>query len=144
MSNYFVSTDKKLLNPALIHAFLTETYWAKGIPFENILKRIDNALCFGLYDSDKNQIGFARVITDSESFAYLADVFVLETHQGKGLSRVLMDYIMSYPDIKDLRRFMLGTRDAHFLYEKYGFNVVTYPQIWMEKVNLDVSKILIE
>ncbi len=97
-----------------------------------------------MYDSDKNQIGFARVITDSESFAYLADVFVLETHQGKGLSRILMDYIMSYPDIKDLRRFMLGTRDAHFLYEKYGFNVVAYPQIWMEKVNLDVYKILIE
>ncbi len=141
MGNFFVSTDKKLLNPTLIHAFLRESYWAKDIPFENILKRIDNALCFGLYDSDKNQIGFARVITDSESFAYLADVFVLETHQGKGLSRILMDYIMSYPDIKELRRFMLGTRDAHFLYEKYGFNVVAYPQIWMEKVNIDVYKI---
>lgn len=137
MDSFFISTDKNLLNPEVIHGFLSQSYWAKGIQMSSILKRIENSLCFGVYDADKNQMGFARVITDLESFAYLADVFILQEHQGKGLSRALMQYIVDYPDLKNLRRFMLATQDAHYLYEKFDFKPISRIENWMEKINLD-------
>ena len=135
---YNVSTDKTLLDPSVIHAFLTDSYWAKGIPLENVLKRIQNSLCFGVYDSDNNQVGFARVITDSESFAYLADVFILLSYRGQGLSKLLMTYIMAYPDLQNLRRFMLATVDAHLVYAPFGFEAIQRTERWMEKLNLTV------
>ena len=135
---YNVSTDKTLLDPSVIHAFLTDSYWAKGVPFENILKRIQNSLCFGVYYSEGNQVGFARVITDCESFAYLADVFILPPHRGQGLSKQLMNYIMAYPDLQNLKRFMLATVDAHLVYAPFGFEAIQRTERWMEKVDLTV------
>lgn len=137
-TNYIISTDKTLLDPSVIHAFLTDCYWAKGIPLENVLKRIQNSLCFGVYDSESNQVGFARVITDSESFAYLADVFILPAHRGQGLSKQLMTYIMAYPDLQNLKRFMLATVDAHTVYAPFGFEAIQRTERWMEKLNLTV------
>ncbi len=135
---FLFSTDKKLLDSQLIHSFLKNTYWAKGLPYENLLKRIKNSLCFGMYDMNKVQVGFARVITDYESFAYLADVFIMPEHQKKGLSKEFMAYIMSYPDLQNLRRFMLATQDAHGLYQQFGFSVLNNPEIWMEKTDLNI------
>ncbi len=137
-NHYNVSTDKTLLDPSVIHAFLTDCYWAKGIPYENVLKRIQNSLCFGVYDSNSHQVGFARIITDSESFAYLADVFILPSHRGQGLSKQLMTYIMAYPDLQNLKRFMLATVDAHLVYAPFGFQPIQHIERWMEKVNLTV------
>jgi GNAT superfamily N-acetyltransferase len=134
-----ISTDKSRLNPALIHAFLTESYWAKGISYERILKRIANSLCFGVYDErDGAQIGFARVITDYESFAYLADVFIVPSHRGQGLSKTLMQYIFTYPDLPPLRRWLLATADAHGLYAQFGFEPMQSVARWMEKTNLQI------
>lgn len=135
--SYLISTDKTLLNPFLIHQFLSNTYWAKGIPYENVLKRIENSLCFGVY-SEKKQIGFARVISDFESFAYLADVFIIEEHRGEGLSKLLMQTISTHENLQNLRRFMLATADAHGLYVQFGFKPIGKIDTWMEKVNLNI------
>ena len=137
----FISADKTLLTPSVIHGFLTDCYWAKGISLEKVLKRIDNSMCFGVYENG-NQVGFARVITDYESFAYLADVFILETHRGKGLSKLLMHDIMAHPDLQNLRRFMLATMDAHGLYTQFGFSLLQNEERWMEKRNLLTYQIM--
>ena len=137
-THFNISTDKTLLDPSVIHTFLTDCYWAKGIPYENVLKRLQNSLCFGVYDSEGNQVGFARVITDSESFAYLADVFILPSHRGQGLSKLLMTYIMAYPDLQNLKRFMLATVDAHMVYAPFGFEAIQRTERWMEKIDLTV------
>jgi GNAT superfamily N-acetyltransferase len=134
---YTISTDKALLDISLIHSFLSESYWAKGIPFANVQKRIENALCFGVY-TDGKQVGFARVISDFESFAYLADVFIIESHRGQGLSKILMSYIVAYPDLQNLRRFILATADAHGLYAQYDFKPIDNVPRWMEKTDLTV------
>ncbi len=140
-SHYNISADKTLLDPSVIHAFLTNCYWAKGIPFESVLKRIQNSICFGVYDSKGNQVGFARVITDCESFAYLADVFILPLHRGQGLSKQLMAYIMAYPDLQNLKRFMLATVDAHNVYAPFGFEAIQNTDRWMEKTHLNVYQL---
>ncbi|HEY6161635.1 MAG TPA: GNAT family N-acetyltransferase [Bacteroidia bacterium] len=132
---YSVSTDKALLNIPLIHEYLcNHSYWAKGRTPEQVKISIENSMCFGVYRG-KEQVGFARVITDKSTFAYLADVFILETHRGKGLSKSLMDEILRHPELQSLRRFMLATRDAHALYEKFGFKNITRPERWMEIFN---------
>ena len=119
--DYLISTDKAKLDIAFIHHFLsTESYWAKNIPIETVRKSIEGSLCFGLYSSGK-QIGFARVITDGATFGYLADVFIDSSHRGKGLSKWLMKTLMSHPDLQGLRRISLATKDAHSLYEQFGF-----------------------
>lgn len=140
-NSYNISTDKTLLNPSVIHAFLTDSYWAKGIPYDNVLKRLQNSLCFGVYDIKGNQVGFARVITDCESFAYLADVFILPAHRGRGLSKQLMAYIMAYPDLQNLKRFMLATVDAHTVYEPFGFQPIQHIERWMEKTFLNIYQL---
>ena len=140
-THYNISTDKTLLDPSVIHAFLTDSYWAKGILFENVLKRIENSLCFGVYDNDGNQVGFARVISDCESFAYLADVFILPVHRGQGLSKQLIAYIMAYPDLQNLKRFMLATVDAHTVYASFGFQPIQHTERWMEKTFLNVYQL---
>ncbi len=116
-----ISTDKCRLDVALIHDFLAKrSYWAHGIPLHVVQMSIDNALCFGMYQEGR-QIGFARVITDLATFAYLADVFIIEDHRGKGLGKALIKAILEHPDLKGLRMWLLGTRDAHELYRQFGF-----------------------
>lgn len=136
MSEYDISTDKSRLNIDVIHAFLTASYWAQGIPRSTVVQCIENSLCFGAYCGD-TQVGFARVISDFTTFAYLADVFVVEAHRGKGVSKLIMDEVIKHPQLQGLRRFVLGTRDAHGLYEKYGFTPLKAPDRWMEIHNPD-------
>jgi GNAT superfamily N-acetyltransferase len=129
---YSISTEKSLLQPNVIHAFLTKSYWAEGISLERVEKRIKHSLCFGVY-LDNQQVGFARLITDYDSFAYLADVFILENHRGKGLSKQLMTFILAYAEVQGLRRWLLATRDAHGLYAQFEFTPISIPERWMER-----------
>jgi len=129
---FTISTDKSRLDVAAIHDFLcNSSYWARNVPLPTVQKSIENSLCFGLYDGDR-QVGFARVITDYAVFAYLADVFILEAYRGRGLAKWLMACIVSYPELHDLRRWMLATKDAHGLYAQYGFNPLNKPERFME------------
>jgi GNAT superfamily N-acetyltransferase len=128
---YLVSTDKARLDLEMIHGFLKTSYWAAGIPAQAVRRSVENSLTFGLFRGDE-QVGFARVVTDYATFAYLADVFVLESYRGQGLGKWMMEVVFSYPELQDLRRWMLATRDAHGLYRKYGFAEPENPQIFME------------
>jgi len=128
---FTISTDRSKLDRETIHEFLTGSYWATGIPRDVVDRSIDGALCFGIYENGR-QVGFARVITDSATFAYLADVFVLESHRGRGLAAWLMECILAHPDLQGLRRWMLVTRDAHPLYRKSGFRDLAHPERIME------------
>lgn len=122
--DYFISDDPALLDIDIIHDFLSNrSYWAEGIPRGILEKSMANSLCFGLYKSGK-QIGFARLVTDKATFAYLADVFVLEEYRGKGLSKWLVELIQSHPEVQGFRRWMLMTRDAQGLYEQFGWTVL--------------------
>jgi GNAT superfamily N-acetyltransferase len=124
-NGYRISTDAGLLDIAIIHNYLAnESYWANNIPVEVVEQSINNSLCFGLYHN-LEQIGFARIITDKATFAYLADVFILEGHREKGLSKWLLTVIQAHPELQGLRRWMLGTRDAHGLYEQFGWSVLS-------------------
>jgi GNAT superfamily N-acetyltransferase len=134
-----ISTDPRRFDLDLIHSFLTNSYWAEGIPRDIVQKSIENSLCFGLYDQGK-QVGFARVITDRATFAYLADVFIVESHRGQGLSKRLMEAIVAHPDLQGLRRWSLITRDAHGLYEQFGFKPLPTPERWMEKHDPNVYR----
>ncbi|MBL8193625.1 MAG: GNAT family N-acetyltransferase [Blastocatellia bacterium] len=118
--NFMISTDKSKLDLSVIYVFLTKSYWATNIPIHIVKKSIENSLCFGVYDRGK-QVGFARVISDYATFAYIADVFILPENRGNGLSKFLMQTIKTHPELQNLRRWMLATRDAHTLYEKFGF-----------------------
>ena len=129
--NYLVSTDKSKLDIPVIHNFLTNCYWAKGIPLETVVKSIENSDCFGVYDSGK-LVGFARVISDRATIGYLGDVFILESHRGRGLSKWLMECIMKYPDFIGFRRWILLTKDAHELYRKFGYKNIESPEKYME------------
>ncbi len=132
VNGYLFSNDKLLLQPDVIHHYLSiESYWAQNISLELVLGTIEGSECFGIYHNNQ-QIGFARVITDGISFGYLADVFILKEHRGKGLSKELMTFIMNYQPFKKFRRFMLATRDAHDLYKQFGFTALSEPQRFME------------
>jgi GNAT superfamily N-acetyltransferase len=128
---FLISTDPARLDVAAIHAYLSRSYWAAGIPMAVVERSIHGALCFGVYADDR-QIGLARVITDRATFAYLADVYILESHRGHGLGKWLMSVIMAHPDLQGLRRFALATRDAHGLYARYGFTPLLAPERHME------------
>lgn len=127
----FISTDKSLLQIETIHSVLKESYWAKNIPVEILNRSIENSICFGVY-LEKEQIGFCRVITDKATFAYLADVFIVNDHRGKGYSKLLMKHVMEHPDLQGLRKFLLGTADAHGLYMQFGFKELAKPERMME------------
>src|SRR5215216_5389061 len=131
MSAYEISTDPARLDIAAIHAFLTQSYWSPGVPRSTVERAIANSLCFGAF-WQAEQVGFARVVTDRATFAYLCDVYVLEAHRGRGLAQQLMDHVMQHPDLQGLRRMMLATRDAHSLYAKYGFTPLAAPERMME------------
>lgn len=136
---FAITTETSFFNVEFIHAFLTQSYWAKNIPIETVQRSIDNSISFGVFHLGK-QIGFARVITDKATFAYLADVFIDEAYRGQGLSKWLMEEIMSHEDLQGLRRFMLATRDAHGLYTQFGFSPLTNADRWMQMHNPDVYK----
>lgn len=138
MSDFEISTDPNRLDVDVIYSFLSTSYWSAGIPREVVEKSINNSLCFGVYSPEGQQVGFARMITDKATFAYLADVFILEDFRGMGLSKRLMEFIFSYPELQGLRRMMLATRDAHSLYEKYGFTPLTNPDTFMQNWNPEV------
>jgi len=135
-----ISDDLKLLDRALIHRFLSErSYWAQGIPRETVDRAIDHSLCFGLYQ-DGRQTGFARVVTDTATFGWLADVFVVEDQRGRGLGKRLVAAVLAHPQLQSFRRFMLGTLDAHGLYEQFGFTPLKEVQRFMEIHRTDVYK----
>ncbi|MBC7829862.1 MAG: GNAT family N-acetyltransferase [Chitinophagaceae bacterium] len=138
--NYTISTDKNRLDVKYIHHYLsTQSYWAENIPVDVLKRSIAGSICFAIYIDDA-QIGFARVVTDTACFAYLADVFVDAGYRGRGLSKWLMESILSHPDLQGLRRFLLATRDAHGLYEQFGFSQLSFPEKWMHIHNADVYK----
>ena len=134
---FVVSCDPAKLDRPMIAEFLASTYWARGIPPEIVERSIDNALCFALLDGDR-QIGFARVISDYATFAYLGDVFVLPEFRGRGLAKWLMECVVNHPGLQSMRRWMLATRDAHGLYSQYGFTPLARPDIFMELHDPDV------
>jgi uncharacterized protein len=134
-----ISTDRALLNINAIHEFLAQSYWAAGVPRETVARAIANSLCFGAYDAG-NLVGFARVVSDYATYAYLADVFVIESYRGRGVSKALMAAVVAHPDLQGLRRWMLGTRDAHGLYRKFGFRSPKDPDRWMEIADPDVYR----
>jgi GNAT superfamily N-acetyltransferase len=138
---FLISTDPARLDLNVIHGFLTNCYWAKGIPREVVARSIEHALCFGVYDGNRAQVAFARVISDFATIAYIGDVFVLETFRGRGLGKWLMECITSHPALQDLRRWMLTTRDAHGLYSQVGFTPVKAPERFMEVHRPDVYQI---
>ena len=134
-NTFYISTDKSKLKADVIFDYLSnQSYWAKGRTKETIEISIANSLCFGVYSSNNKQVGFARVVTDYAVFAWLMDVFILPACQGKGLGKLLMSEIMSHKDLQALKRWGLGTTDAHGLYEKFGFKQLAKPQNMMEYV----------
>jgi len=153
--DFLVSTDPARLDLDVIHGFLTNCYWAKGIPREIVARSIEHSLCFGVYDeggeksqlsqktgrSGAPQVGFARVISDFATIAYLGDVFVLESHRGHGLGKWMMECVMQHPALQGLRRWILLTRDAHGLYTQFGFRPLKAPDRYMELHNPQVYEV---
>jgi GNAT superfamily N-acetyltransferase len=141
-NEFYITDNHGELNVPYIHRYLCDhSYWAAGIPIETVYRCIEGSICFGVFEkNNNNQIGFARVITDKASFGYLADVFIDESYRGLGLSTWLMSVILKHPGLQGLRRIMLGTRDAHSLYRKFGFTDLKNPERFMEIHNPDVYK----
>src|SRR6266496_38171 len=138
---FIISTDRARLDLGVIHNFLANCYWAKGIPREVVARSIEHSMCFGVYDSRGAQVGFARIVSDFATVAYLGDVFVLESHRGRGLSKWLMECITQHSALQNLRRWILLTRDAHGLYAQFGFTPVKSPERYMELHRPDVYEI---
>ncbi|MGZ3813554.1 MAG: GNAT family N-acetyltransferase [Mucilaginibacter sp.] len=129
---FLISTDKRLIDFETVHDYLSnESYWAKGIPAERLRNAIENSICFGVYYQGK-QAGFARVVTDMATFAYICDVFILPGYRHMGLSKWLMQTIKQHPELQGLRRWSLATADAHNLYTQFGFTALSKPDRWME------------
>jgi GNAT superfamily N-acetyltransferase len=130
---YSISTDRARLDVDLIHRYLsTSSYWAQGRPIEVVRRSIENSLAFGVYRGD-SQVGFARVITDYATFAWVADVFILEEHRGRGLAKWLMEVAVAHPDLQGFRRWLLATKDAQELYRRFGFEELKRPERFMER-----------
>lgn len=136
---YRISTSRSELDIHFIHSYLTRSYWSHGIPYDIVEKCIRHSLCFGLF-LDKKQVGFARLITDYTTYGYLADVFVIEEHQGKGLGKWLVECITTEPELQSLRRWGLATKDTHSLYQRYGFRRLENPDMFMEIHNPDIYR----
>ena len=128
-----ISTDKDRLDLGLIHSFLVEeSYWARERTLEETRTAIENSMCFGVFDGER-QVAFARVVSDKATFAYVGDVFVVEEYRGRGIGKMLMQEIVEHPELQGLRRWILATRDAHGLYEQFEFAPLRHPERWMEK-----------
>jgi GNAT superfamily N-acetyltransferase len=137
---YAISTDNNCLDISVIHDFVSnQSYWGQGRTIEVVKRSIDNSLNFGLYH-DADQVGFARVVTDYATFAWLADVFVLSAHRGGGLSKWLMEVILAHPQLQGFRRWVLATKDAHSLYERFGFIPLHRPERWMERPDINMQE----
>ena len=137
---YFISTDKKLIDFDVVHGYLSRSYWSENIPMDIVKNAAKHSVTFGIYLKPNQQIGYARVVTDQATFGYLADVFVLEEFRGNGLSKFLMECIMSIPEFKNLRTWLLATKDAHELYKKFGFNSPKFPDRIMQISRPDIYK----
>jgi N-acetylglutamate synthase-like GNAT family acetyltransferase len=143
---FTISTDKSKIDIDYVHGFLTQSYWSPGIRMETVKRAMENSLCFGIYHNDKQalptgrQVGYARMITDQATFAYLADVFIDENFRGKGLGKWLVKTILAHPGLQGLRRILLATRDAHSLYAQFGFTPFTNPERWMQIHTPDAYK----
>jgi GNAT superfamily N-acetyltransferase len=134
---FLISTDKSKLNIAVIHHYLsTASYWAKNIPLQKVQRSIEHSFCFGVYKNDE-QVGFARLITDYTTYAYLADVFILDEYRGMGLSKWLMQFITTNAEVRGLRRWMLATQDAHNLYTQFGFTPLDKPERVMQRRDIE-------
>jgi len=129
--DFRITTDSTEFNLNYIHQFLSHSYWAENIPLDTVKRSIEGSLSFGVFVNNQ-QIGFARVVTDHATFAYLADVFIDESYRGQGLSKWLMEVILQHPSLQGLRRILLATRDAHGLYAQFGFTALPEPQRWMQ------------
>jgi GNAT superfamily N-acetyltransferase len=131
---FSISTDKSKLDVGVIHEYLSErSYWAQGRPLDVVQKAIEHSVCFGVYDDDQ-QVGFARVVTDYATFAWLCDVFILESHRGRGLGKWLIACVVAHPDLRGFKNFLLATSDAHELYRRYGgFDSLEKPEKWMRR-----------
>ena len=137
-NDYSISTDRKKLDLKAVHNFLsTKAYWCLNIPYDTVKKATENSLNFGVYYNNQ-QVGYARVITDYSTIAYLGDVYILDEQRGKGLSKWLMETIMSHPELQGLRRWILLTGDAHGLYRQFGWTDIANPVLWMELHNKNV------
>ena len=136
-NNYIISTDKSKIDIDYVHRFLTRSYWSPGIHIQIVKKAMEGSLCFGIYEGDEQnqraerQVGYARMITDEATFAYLADVFIDEDYRGKGLGKWLIEMILAHPNLQGLRRILLATKDAHKLYEQCGFATISNPERYM-------------
>lgn len=140
-NGYIISTDKTKLDVDAIHHFLsTQAYWSLNIPRSTVLLSIENSMCFGIY-KENEQVGFARIITDHATIAYLGDVYVIEKERGNGLSKWLMETVMNHPELQGLRRWILLTGDAHELYRKFGWTDIADPTKWMELHNKNIYSI---
>jgi len=140
LDNFLITTDRSKMDIVAIHDFLSKySGWSDNIPFENVKISVDNSLNFGLFHDNK-QIGFARIISDFSTIAYLGDIYVLENYRGQGLSKKLMDAVMGHPNLQGLRRWILLTSTAEWLYEKYGFTKLPKPELYMELFNPNVYK----
>ena len=128
---YAITTDPQKIDLDAVHAFLSRSFWAEGIHKDTVARSLANSLCFGLFDGTA-QVGLARVVTDRATYAYLCDVYVLESHRGAGLGKWLIETVMAHPDLQGLRRFQLVTRDAHGLYSRHGFAAPAHPERHME------------
>jgi GNAT superfamily N-acetyltransferase len=137
--SFSISTDKSKLDISVIHSFLSRSYWSENIPVETVQKSIEGSMCFGVYDNNR-QVGFARMVTDNATFAYLADVFIIEEYRGQGLSKWMMEFILSHPELQGLRRVLLATRDAHSLYKQFGFTPINNPDSFMHIHNPGIYK----
>ena len=135
---FIISTDKSKLNSVLIHKYLNESsYWAQGRSFDKVNKSIENSLCFGVYDRNGHMAGFARVVTDYTTFGWVCDVFILDEYKGRGLGKWLIQTIVELPELYEMKRLILATRDAHELYKKYGgFQNMQSPERWMERLSV--------
>jgi|TARA_R110001583_G_scaffold126504_1_gene278064 GNAT superfamily N-acetyltransferase len=140
ISGYKISSETNDMDVSVIHGYISRSYWAENIPLRTMETAINNSLCFGVFTDSGNQVAFARMITDSATFAYLADVFVLEEHRGKGISKWIMKNIIDHPNLQGIRRMALATSDAHGLYEEFGFKALNSPESFMELHQPDVYK----
>ncbi len=137
---YHISSQVKDMDLSVIHGYLSHSYWAKNIPLNTMETAINNSLCFGVFTTSGSQVAFARMITDTATFAYLSDVFVLEEHRGKGISKWLMQEIIDHPKLQGIRRMALATSDAHGLYQQFGFKALNSPESFMELHQPDIYK----
>jgi GNAT superfamily N-acetyltransferase len=138
--DYTISTDNQRLDISVIHEFISkQSYWGQGRKIEVVQRALENSCNFGVYKEDK-QIGFARVVTDYATFAWVADVFVLNEHRGQGLSKWLMEVILSHPELQGFRRWVLATKDAHSLYVRFGFIPLHRPERWMERPDQNMQE----